>query len=314
MAIAVVSPPELSAKQLSGPDGQISNRTITVAGESGRDMAPAGTERALDGGGAPPVPPERPISANIASTQVEGPKVKDKVEVKYVPCEPSMLECAGTRTGCMTLAGGDPNNFEMPLVTQVSVNDGPWQSTRVTCGKPESVTIPGAPGEPAQTVAAPAPPVPTFAEIQSAYRELPFSKPTVSIQPVGLKTLVNLPTFYEATWPDDNGLQPGETSEPVQLLSWTVEFKVAAQDYRYDFGDGTTSDWTSSTGGVYPDGDITHTYEETGDVDVKVDARLTGQYRVNGGEWQDIATVADLQDEPVATLQVVGTKTRLTAE
>ncbi|MHA7127024.1 hypothetical protein ACRTEC_11675 [Janibacter indicus] len=46
-------------------------------------------------------------------------------------------------------------------------------------------------------------------------------------------------------------------------------------------------------------------------MDVKVDARLTGQYRVNGGQWQDIATVADLQNEPVDTLEILGTRTRL---
>ena len=217
-------------------------------------------------------------------------------------------QCSSGRTACM-VAAGSPAAYKPPTITWVSVNGGGWVYNGLSCGPPETVTLPNG-----DSVDVEAPPIPTLGQIQTAYRALPFSKPTVSIQPVGLKTLVNLPTFYEATWPDDSGLQPGEVSEPVQLLSWTVEFKVAAQDYRYDFGDGTTSDWTSSTGGVYPDGDITHTYEETGDVDVKVDARLTGQYRVNGGEWQDIATVADLQDEPVATLQVVGTKTRLTAE
>lgn len=44
---------------------------------------------------------------------------------------------------------------------------------------------------------------------------------------------------------------------------------------------------------------------------MKVDARLVGQFRVNGGAWQDLGAVADLQDEPVAELQVVGTRTRL---
>lgn len=111
-----------------------------------------------------------------------------------------------------------------------------------------------------------------------------------------------------------HGSTPGEVSEPLQLLLWTVQFKVTAQDYRYTYGDGTSSDWTTSTGGTYPDGDNTHTYEATGDVPVSVDARLSGQYRVYGGEWQDIATTADLQDEPASTLQVLGTDTKLVAE
>lgn len=117
--------------------------------------------------------------------------------------------------------------------------------------------------------------------------------------------------LYTACWPSEGGLKPGDVSKPVKLLSWTIEFKIAAKDYRYDYGDGSTSEWTSSPGGVYPDGDITHTYERTGSRSVKVDARLVGQYRVNGGAWQDLGTVADLQDEPVTDLEVLGTRTRL---
>ncbi|MCW4602900.1 hypothetical protein IGS73_06065 [Janibacter indicus] len=41
------------------------------------------------------------------------------------------------------------------------------------------------------------------------------------------------------------------------------------------------------------------------------EARLVGQYRVNGGGWQDLGAVADLQDEPVTELEVLGTRTRL---
>jgi len=44
---------------------------------------------------------------------------------------------------------------------------------------------------------------------------------------------------------------------------------------------------------------------------VKVDATLTGSYRVNGGAWIDLGGVADLQDEPVTTLQVREAKSRL---
>ncbi len=66
--------------------------------------------------------------------------------------------------------------------------------------------------------------------------------------------------------------------------------------------------------GGYPDGDITHAYRDTGSVDVRVDARLTGSYRVDGGAWQDIETVADLQDEPAATYEVVEAKNRLQAD
>lgn len=185
---------------------------------------------------------------------------------------------------------------------------GPTQTCMPGYPPPPDINDPAVP-----RVAAPPPPVPTITQIREAFVELPFAMPEVSMQPVGNKTLVNLSTFYEVTWPEDAGLKPGDVSDPVQLLSWSIEFKIAAKDYRYDFGD-ETSDWTESTGGVYPDGDITHTYETTGTRSVKVDARLVGQFRVNGGAWQDIGDVADLQDEPVAELEVVGTKTRLVDE
>ena len=44
---------------------------------------------------------------------------------------------------------------------------------------------------------------------------------------------------------------------------------------------------------------------------MSVDSQLTGQYRVNGGDWVDINAVADLQNEPVTTLEVQEAKARL---
>ena len=57
-----------------------------------------------------------------------------------------------------------------------------------------------------------------------------------------------------------------------------------------------------------------HSYEDIGTYDIKVDAKLAGEFRVNGGAWQDINTVADLQDEPVAELEVLQARNRLVQE
>ena len=128
----------------------------------------------------------------------------------------------------------------------------------------------------------------------------------------GNVTLVNLPTYYEATWPDDTGLQPGEISQPVQLLSWSVEFKISSRSYTFRYGDGTSSGKVEDAGGGYPDGAIKHTYGKPIEAaKVTVDSQLTGQFRVNGGTWIDIDTIADLQDEPVTTLAVKESKARL---
>lgn len=302
-------PPQIAVNPDPPIEPRVTNDWLGGLGETGRkldDPVPVNTASNPDSA--------RNLSASIAGKpKVSGAAPKADVKVRTEACNPNNADCASTRAGCIT-ESGNPNYFAPPTIVYVSVNGGPWTQSGMYCGVPSSVTVPGAgPGGQPGTVTVQAPPVPTFAEIQEAYKRLPFSKPKVAIQPVGLKTLINLPTYYQASWPDDSGLQPGEVSEPVQLLSWTVEFKITAKDYRYNFGDGSSSGWTMSEGGVYPTGDVTHVYKKLGTVDVSVDARLTGQYRVNGGEWQDIATVADLQDEPVSQLQVLGTKTRLTS-
>lgn len=160
-------------------------------------------------------------------------------------------------------------------------------------------------------VAPPAPEIPSMAQIQQAYRELPFAIPSVSVQPVGNRTLVNLPTFYQANWPA-TGLRPGDTSAPVQLLSWSVEFQIHLADYDFDFGDGARSGPTTDPGGTFPDGGITHRYPAASPgAQVRVDARLTGRFRANGGPWQDIETIADLQDEPVTSIEVLEARAQL---
>jgi hypothetical protein len=178
--------------------------------------------------------------------------------------------------------------------------NAPWGLIREMCGLADA---------PAGVAA---PRIPTLGQIQTAFRRLPFSKPTVSIQPVGNLTMVNLPTFYQAVWPGDAGLEPGEVSPPMHLLSWSVQFRIAARSYDFHFGDGASSGQVETAGGTYPDGAVRHTYAHPlGAAEVRVDARLTGQYRANAGPWTDIDTVADLQDEPVTTLQVKEAHARL---
>lgn len=229
-------------------------------------------------------------------------------EAKFTTCTGGSLDpaCSAAIIDCRM----NPNASGPPrLVWQRQVGTDQWYGPQMTClpgtPAPPDVNDPTIPRTP------PPPPVPTIAQIRSAFLELPFAKPSVSMQPVGNKTLVGLQTYYQADWPDTDDLQPGDISDSVKLLSWTIQFKIQAKDYRYTYGDGTNSGWTTSQGGVHPDGDITHTYKATGTRSVKVDARLVGQYRVNGGAWQDLGAVADLQDEPVTQLQVAGTRTRL---
>ncbi|MFC8502228.1 hypothetical protein ACFUC1_07705 [Pedococcus sp. NPDC057267] len=213
--------------------------------------------------------------------------------------------CSYAQTACRyRLPASDPKSGEILYRLESrpkSDPNGSWTLVREMCGLDDAP--PGVPAPPA---------IPTLAQIQNAFRQLPFSKPSVGIEPAGNKTLVNLPTYFRAEWPGDAGLQPGEVSEPVQLLSWSVEFRIAARSYDFHYGDGTSSGPTTDPGGVYPDGAIRHTYTRpTAAARVSVDAQLTAQYRANGGPWQDIDSVADLQDEPVTTLQVREAHARL---
>ena len=199
---------------------------------------------------------------------------------------------------------GEPDAILYYLWSRRAGSSDAWDFRGETCST-DTADAPAADGAPAP------PPVPTFAQIQQAYRELPFGKPKVAIQPVGNTTLVNLPTYYEATWPDA-GLGPGDVSQPVQLLSWSVEFRISLYSYVYRFGDGESLGPTTSVGGPYPTGDVRHTYlAPIPTADVSVDTRLTGEYRVNRGPWEDIETVADLQDEPVTALHVREARARL---
>ena len=225
-------------------------------------------------------------------------------------CKPARISdtVAGDATNCsyaMTACTfrNPPSNKVMYWVQtrpRTSANAA-WTTVATLCGL--DAVPPGVPAPPA---------VPTMGQIQTAFKQLPFSKPRVTIQPAGNLTLVNLPTYFRATWPNDAGLQPGEVSKPVKLLSWTVEFQIAPRSYEFHYGDGDSSGAVTDPGGVYPDGKIQHTYSRASDAaQVTVDSQLTGQYRVNGGAWTDINAVADLQNEPVTSLQVREAEARL---
>lgn len=294
----------------NGPDGRGNDRFVGSAVKT-KEVVVGGAPQSRSWSSRPvawrwtDAPPNKTTSSHAPSAP--------PVNVRTESCNagPDSEACASA-IGVCVVRSGNPNYYYPPQAVFTRTGNGAWQASGVSCGPPSAVTVPAPGGGAPVTVTFQPPPVPTFAEIQQAYRRLPFSKPRAVIQPVGGKTLINLPTYYAASWPDDAGLKPGEVSAPLQLLSWSVEFKVTAKEYRYVYGDGSTSPWTTSTGGAYPDGDIRHTYTETGTVGVRVDARLTGQYRVDGGPWLDIDTTADLQDEPTTQLQVLGTKTRLT--
>ncbi len=130
---------------------------------------------------------------------------------------------------------------------------------------------------------------PGMAMILEAFHDTDFAVPGVSIQPTGLRTLVNLETYLAVDWPSE-GFQPDEVDrvDPARMLGFAVDIRPRLRGVTYRFGDGTAYGPTTSLGGPYPTGDVTHTYRSTGTVQVRVDVEYAGQFRVNGGPWLDI--------------------------
>jgi hypothetical protein len=97
----------------------------------------------------------------------------------------------------------------------------------------------------------------TMAMVRNAFADTVFTKATVNIQPEGDLTLVNLPTYFEARFPEA-GFGPDEVSS-VSLLGYDVQIKPYVQAATYHLGE-TTVGPVNSLGGPYPTGDVIATY------------------------------------------------------
>lgn len=150
--------------------------------------------------------------------------------------------------------------------------------------------------------------MPSMAQIRQAFREVKFTKGDLTIQPVGNVTLVNLPTYFEATWPDA-GVSNGEIDRTT-LLGFTLEIEAIARSLDYHYGDGNSSGPTTSLGGPHPTGDIRWTYKQPGTMTTRVDTVYGGRFRLNGSPWMTIPDTVTIQGTPV-TLTVKEAKARL---
>lgn len=150
--------------------------------------------------------------------------------------------------------------------------------------------------------------LPTMAQVLQAFRQIDFTKGGLSIQPVGNVTLVNLPTYFETSWPQA-GVGPQE-SDVTNLLGYRLEIQPIARSLTYVYGDGNTSKPTTSLGGPHPTGDIHWTYTRTGVMATRVDTVYGGRFRFDTGPWMDIPGTVDVPGTPV-NLTVREAKARL---
>lgn len=198
--------------------------------------------------------------------------------------------------------GGQPGATSGPAVrvwqmevdrTGQPVPGAAWQDIGWTC---LSQLVPGANN------------VLTMQMILDEFHKTVFAKPKASIQPVGLKTLVNLPTFYELEW-DPTGYEPGEADGTV-LVGRQVEIEPVFKSATYIYGDGEASGPVKSFGGPHPDGDVIHTYRKKMVAPVQINATYGGRFRVDGGAWVDIPDTVTIEGTPV-NLTVAEAKARL---
>jgi hypothetical protein len=134
-------------------------------------------------------------------------------------------------------------------------------------------------------------------QILAAFHNTAWAKPRVHIQPEGNITLVTLKTYFQVQWSSE-GYQPGEI-DATTLLSNRVQIRPTLSSYTYVFGDATSSEPTTSPGGPYPDGNITHVYSKAGTYNSRIDVTYGGQYRVGGGgAWTTIPETVTVAGPP----------------
>ncbi|GAA2732437.1 hypothetical protein GCM10009867_08300 [Pedococcus aerophilus] len=138
---------------------------------------------------------------DAASVQTAASKQSKYIYQVVLACRPARISdtAGGEATNCsyaMTACSfRNPPSDEVLYWVQSRPRANPnaaWTTVNTMCGLDD---VP--PGVPAP------PPIPTLGQIQTAFKQLPFSKPRVAVQPAGNVTLVNLPTYYRATWPND---------------------------------------------------------------------------------------------------------------
>lgn len=147
----------------------------------------------------------------------------------------------------------------------------------------------------------PAAQVLTPAMVLRAFQQVPLPESTLSVQPPGGRTLVNLDTIFST---EAEGFV-----EAVQLLGRRVELDIRPTSYRWVAGDGTSqvTDWPGRpwAEGVAMEQYVSHVYRDAKvTVRPRVDTTWSARYRVGNGPWRDISESVTIEGEP-ATLRVL---------
>ena len=140
-----------------------------------------------------------------------------------------------------------------------------------------------------------------------AFHRTEFALPHASIQPPGGRSLVNLPVYFETTWPE-TGFEPGEI-DTIDMAGSEVRLRPTLVAVTYHTGDIPIGP-TTSLGGPYPHGDITYTYTSPTTVNPYISIEYGGEYSINGSPWGTIPSTAVI-DGPASPLQLLESRNRL---
>ncbi|WP_153397448.1 hypothetical protein [Ornithinicoccus halotolerans] len=185
------------------------------------------------------------------------------------------------------------------IYRRVVDSDGPlsdWERVGPTCHTP---SVPAQSGDTEEL---------TDAMILEQFHRTDFALPQLIIEPPGQTVAVNLPAYFELVWPED-GFEPGEV-DATELAGHQVRIRPVFNEATYHFGDGDSAGPTTSQGGGFPDGDITHAYESTGEIAPSVTVVYGGEVSVDGDDWMTIPGTVEIEG-PATEITVVTSRNRL---
>lgn len=164
-------------------------------------------------------------------------------------------------------------------------------SERVTCYGPEPERPERRPNR-----NAPPPPISPSEIVQRTIVEVQLPQPEPNVDPGYAVT--GLRSYLET------GNSTTHTFPPIATVLGPLSI-TATSTYTVDWGDGTVTGPHASSGGKYPNGDITHVYQRTGVVDITVTQNWTASWSLAGqsGSITGLSSSGTLDDFAVNEVQ-----------
>ncbi|WP_233190949.1 hypothetical protein [Brachybacterium sp. UMB0905] len=84
----------------------------------------------------------------------------------------------------------------------------------------------------------------------------------------------------------------------TEVLGTPVRIRATPVEFHWDLGDGNTIT-TTNPGKPFPSERVSSEYRLEGWYDITLTTTFTGQFSVDGGEWQDIEGSIEIESDPV---------------